>query len=573
MIGQVGVAAVLGLLQGFGLYIVEMRGNAWTAIDLALFAALVFGPTVVQLSWHRLRRREFWLLAALLTAVLAGMGAYAGWSVAGLPGSMGVENILPPFWFSAAFVVLVALPAVQAGGPVSYAEWFRGTTRAALLVLQAALFAGTGWMLLLLSAGLFDAIGIHVVERLLGEDYVTWPLLWMLAGVGAQALLPDALDWMRRQILLVLSWLQPIAAVIAIAFLCALLFTGLQPLWDTRSATALLLGLAAILVLLIAATVQTGERAAELPRWRIAVIAACALALPVYAALAGYALGLRIAQHGWSVDRAWAALVAGAVGLLAFGYLAALAMRPRAGVQRFGTVNLAVLAIVAGMLALMHSPMLDPKEIAARSQVARLLAGKDTPALFDYGYLRFHLGRPGERALRELSAVEGHKDAEAIRGCSAEALALQQTVWDWRCRGPALTVPEARTRFVVYPAGSELDEDLIRRLIEASGAPLVNDTGCLRTRAPCSILRVDLNGDGLAEYVLMSNATYGRVFSRLNGRWEEIGFVTGPRGSYAEQPSTGALARGPIEPVDKQWNDLRIGSQTYELHRNFSLPD
>jgi hypothetical protein len=55
---------------------------------------------------------------------------------------------------------------------------------------------------------------------------------------------------------------------------------GHRALWETRSATALLLGLAAILVLLIAATVQTGERAAELPRWRIIVIAVSALAPP-----------------------------------------------------------------------------------------------------------------------------------------------------------------------------------------------------------------------------------------------------------------------------------------------------
>src|SRR4029450_9126618 len=155
-----------------------------------------------------------------------------------------------------------------------------------------------------------------------------------------------------------------LAAVIAVAFLGALAFTGLQSLRDTRSATALLLGLAAILVLLIAATVQTGERAAELPRWRIVVIAVSALALPLYVALAGYALGLRIAQYGWSVDRAWGALIAAAAGALALGYLAALALRRRTGVPWFGRVNLAVFAVVAVVLALMHSPVLDPKEIA-----------------------------------------------------------------------------------------------------------------------------------------------------------------------------------------------------------------
>jgi hypothetical protein len=41
--------------------------------------------------------------------------------------------------------------------------------------------------------------------------------------------------------------------------------------------------------------------------------------------------------------------------------------------------------------------------------------------------------------------------------------------------------------------------------------------------------------------------------------------VTGPRKSYAEQPSADALTHGPIEVVDKQWKDLRIGDQTYEF--------
>jgi hypothetical protein len=244
-------------------------------------------------------------------------------------------------------------------------------------------------------------------------------------------------------------------------------------------------------------------------------------------------------------------------------------MRPRADarVRSLGTVNLAAASIGAIVLALMHSPLLDPKAIAARSQVARLLDGKETAALFDYGYLRFNLGKPGEQALQQLSAIAGPTDAETIHGCSTEALAIQHRVWNWHCRGPALTVAQARARFAVYPAGSELDDDLIKQLLEPPSPPWP-DAGGLKTGAPCPILRVDLNGDAVAEYVLMSNAASGRVFSRVNGRWSEIGFVSGPRGSYLEQPSADALARGPIEPVDRPWKDLRIGTQTYELQRN-----
>ena len=90
--------------------------GAWTATGLAAFTALVFGPTFIQLSWDRAGRPAFWLLAALLPAVLAGMGAYTGWSVTGLSRGMGVAQAFPPFWLAAALIALVALPVVQAGG-------------------------------------------------------------------------------------------------------------------------------------------------------------------------------------------------------------------------------------------------------------------------------------------------------------------------------------------------------------------------------------------------------------------------------------------------------------------------
>jgi hypothetical protein len=540
-------------------------GDAWTAGSLAAFAALVFGPTVVQLSWDRAGRLRFWILAVFLTAILAGMAAYAGWSVAGMTRGMA-DDAAFPFWLAATVIALGALPAVQAGGGVSYAEWFRGVTRAGLLVLQAALFAGIGWLLLRLSAELFDVIGIGLIERLIEEDYVLWPLLWMLAGVGAQALLPDALDWMRRQILLVLSWLQPIAVVIAVAFLGALPFTGLQALWSTGSAAALLLGLASALVLLIAATLQTGERAVELPGWRIWSIIASVVAVPIYVALAGYALALRVAQHGWSVDRVWAAFVVGAVGLLALGYLGVMAARPRAGIRWLGTVNLVVLAVVVVGLVLLHSPPLDPKAIAARSQVARLLAGKENAVLFDYGYLRFNLGRPGDRALRQLSAIEQHGEAEAIRRCSADVLLQQRWIWNWQCRGQAMTVAEARAKFTVYPLGGDLDEDLLKLFIETSNEVTPGYADCRKASEPCPVLHVDLNGDGATEYVLMANSVHGRVFSRSNGAWKEVGWVEGHQQASAEPTLTELLKRGPIEAADKPWDDLRIGDRVYQLY-------
>jgi hypothetical protein len=119
---RVGLAAVLGLLQGLGLYWIEdVRNDLWTAGSLALYAGLVFGPTVLQLSWDHAARLRFWILAAMLTAVLVGMGAYAGWSVAGTTRGMIDVGVLP-FWLAAIVITLGALPAIQAGRGVGYAD-------------------------------------------------------------------------------------------------------------------------------------------------------------------------------------------------------------------------------------------------------------------------------------------------------------------------------------------------------------------------------------------------------------------------------------------------------------------
>jgi hypothetical protein len=146
---------------------------------------------------------------------------------------------------------------------------------------------------------------------------------------------------------------------------------------------------------------------------------------------------------------------------------------------------------------------------------------------------------------------------------------LQHYLWDWSCKGPALTVAEARTRFIVYPAGGELDEELIRRFIEISGVKWMNAADCLRANEPCQVLRADLNGDGMPEYVLMGNSAHGRVFSRLNGSWQEMGYVSRPRGSSSARLPVELLERGPIESIAKKWDDLRIGDRTYELYPNF----
>lgn len=68
----------------------------------------------------------------------------------------------------------------------------------------------------------------------------------------------------RTLVLVLLSWLLPLMALIGAGFLVGLVFTGLEPLWKTQHAAAILLSAAALLIVLLNAAYQDGhpERAA-----------------------------------------------------------------------------------------------------------------------------------------------------------------------------------------------------------------------------------------------------------------------------------------------------------------------
>ncbi|MBL7372883.1 DUF4153 domain-containing protein, partial [Escherichia coli] len=63
----------------------------------------------------------------------------------------------------------------------------------------------------------------------------------------------------RTVALMLLSWLLLVITVLTAGFLAALPFTGLEPLWATRSATAMILAAAAALIILINTAYQDGE--------------------------------------------------------------------------------------------------------------------------------------------------------------------------------------------------------------------------------------------------------------------------------------------------------------------------
>ncbi len=187
-------------------------------------------------------------------------------------------------------------------------------------------------------------------------------------------------------------------------FVLSLPLAGLEPLWKTRSAASLLVVVSLLLVTFTNAVYQQGKT----PRRTLVLrrlVEASLLALPVYAALALYALGLRVVQYGWTVDRFWALLIALAVAGYALGYALAVLRRQGRWLQALEPVNRWMCWVVLALALLGNSPLLDPVRLTLSSQLERLRA--DPPAITssDVNVLRSIWGAVACRRCANCSAI------------------------------------------------------------------------------------------------------------------------------------------------------------------------
>jgi hypothetical protein len=280
-------------------------------------------------------------------------------------------------------------------------------------------------------------------------------------------------------------------------------------------------------------------------------------ALPVYAALCAYSLGLRVEQHGWTVARVWAAIATFLAAAYGVGYAAA-ALRASPWMGRMARVNVGMAAMVAGVLLLATSPILDPKHLSAASQSARLRAGNISAQKFDYDYLRFELGRYGKSVLEDLS---GNPDKEIARLASAS---LARTA---RYNRSGVPLAALASRIELYPPGAVLDPALIKYWEEAVRTRQWEQPFCLyaASQPQCLMVALDLNGDGVPE-ILTFNTSPQAVYGKVDGAWRRIGDLAGSGGP--RQPDIADMIRqSKIKVEPTAWSDVSVGGTRFVLHR------
>ena len=563
--------AAIGLVQGIALYLLYHAFDAktWPATDGQVFAPLllvsVFIPAIAIAGSGNLRPRCFvvWMIAA--TAALAGLGAYDIFQASPVIGISSQPSRNVPqsaLWFASAAGLFIAHALIVAGDAdrrlvAGYRSYFDAAWKHGVQIVLAGLFVGAFWALLFLGAGLFDLIKIDYLAELIKKPWFAIPAtsLAVAYAVHVTDVHAGIVRGVRTLGLTLLSWLLPMMAAIAVVFLAALIFTGLEPLWSTRQATSVLLLAAASLIVLVNAAYQDGD-----PEHPVAHVLrypgfAATVALTPLVAIAGYAVALRVGQYGWTPERIIASACVVVAACYALGYaLAVFARGP--WMKGIEVTNIFTAFVIVALLLALFSPVADPARIAAADQVARLESGRIAPDKFDYAFLRFRSGRYGQQALDRLRMKQDGPDAARIAANANAAFAAKMpSELQRRIDGPA-SVERAANIAVIYPKGQALPANFLEQ--DWNAAPdQWRHPRCMTANVKCDAMVLDLDGDGTPEILIFNGPSGVVAYRQTDEKWRLLGDVVNAHCKGVRE----ALLAGHFELVTPESKELRAAGQ------------
>jgi len=538
----------------------------------ALFAALVSLVTVfgliLELAWTGRNRTRLFTVAASVAALFALVTLWAWWQIPGKDALFQGDSFrLGTLAAASTLALYILLPYIQilheSGKPVfPYPELFRHSWNNFFIAGTGCLFAGIFWGLISLWVALFNMLGVSFFEKVFFSfPFVSITLSAMFGfGIALGKESQMVINTLLRVTLAIFRALMPLLAFIALLFLATLPFTGLQPLWNTKSASPLLLGVLLLVILFINALFQDGSGPRPYPGWLRRGVEGMLLVMPVFAGLTFYAIGLRISQYGLTPERFYVVLFAFITGLYGIGYAIGVVRQSGAWMGLMRPVNVGMSLLVAALALLVHTPVLDPLAWSAQSQYRRLVRGRVDAGLFDYGALRFQLGRAGHARLEALSRLGDHPQAEIIR---REVERVRKAV-SYYASKKIPPIPLADRLNVFTPSGS-LPDGLVEALLDLYRYYLDE---CMK-KGDCVVFSINVDNDPELEYAFV---TSGEVYSIYlydrdkELRWRrrgELRFQGGKRPLRAAMIE--AIKKSKMKTVQPEYRDLKIADWVFSL--------
>jgi hypothetical protein len=565
---------VVGALQGLALWwLYEAHERAaWPATSPAVFGALAYAAVAAPLAWYLSHgvfasKRARVLFAVILGGCFGVLGAHAGSVLRGATlFTWSISHLL-----AAGVLGFVIIGLVGAWNGQSrrfdYPQLFELASRNAMLALVAGALTVALWVVLFAGAWLMSSIGIKGLLELYMKPAFRIPITAVAAGLSFGLVLArtQMLDAARHLALSLAIWFLPLALLFAVAWIAALPFTGVQPLFDTRNAAFYLLWFATLAIVFLNAAFQGGQAAIAYPPSLATSLRWAWLTMPVLGLLAGWALWQRIAQHGWTEDRIWAALAWLLVTVLVFGYAASV-FRRRGWMPTVPVTNIVgALVLVVGIVALI-SPIADVQRLTVSSQLARLRTGAVEPATFDWNLLATGTGSYGQDALKRMvAAPEEDERSKLVAKRAAEALRVSRVAGS-PPRNPEQALEILRESLAVRPHGSVIDERFARWLVRAQSD--AHERSCITAPNTCALWHFDMNRDGRPEALLLwerAGGVQAIVYADGPDGWRRVGSLQGPA-----RPLSVWLVEidaGRAALVAREWQDLTLDGARFTFGR------
>lgn len=423
----------------------------------------------------------------------------------------------------------------------SYRVLFDQSWSTVVRAVAAWLFVGIVWGLVYLSDAVLQIVGLTVIEDLLDIDVVPYLLTGLVLGL-ALAVVFELSDYISPQVILrLLRPLLPVVLVVVVIFVAVLPFRGLGALAPGLSPGATLLAMALAAATLVTTAVERDADRAVEGRLMRGATQALALVLPVVAAMASYAVWLRVGQYGWTPNRLVAAT--GSAAALGYGVLYAAEVARRGDwMARLRRDNTGMALMLIAVAALWLTPVLDAGRISTASQIARFEQGTETGRELAVFEMAQDWGKAGAAGLEQLEMMDRHPDygvlveriAAARAGTNHNDVEFRLIDADVRQNAGYLAA-----NMPVFPDGSTLAADVLLMLGPAQLAEW--RAGCERRLAPPAA------GPGCVA-VAVPGAASGRQWVVLVAQSS----VTATAHSFLESSEDRVLLRQPTDLVTGQ---------------------
>lgn len=513
-------ALLVGLVQGLLLWFLHhaVVDGVWPATGPgwwpAFYLMVVLLPPTLLLLWEQRTSRT-------LQLILGGMALFLAFSSRALLGDWPVpgtgeepdEVVVLGYLLPLAAAWLLAVPFLRAsleGGrwPPTYAVLFRSASRSYLTLLESAAVTLLFWGLIGLWSALFLTLGIEWFRDLFTRPGFVYPATCVVFATAVRLVAGSdrLMDGLLDQLLGLLKWLAPLALVILVAFVVALvprlptLLASGERVMDSQW----LLCLVGALVLLLNAAFRDGESEPGYGRWLAQALRLAPPLMLIVAVTAAYSIIVRSTELGLTPPRIWGLAIAGMAVLSSAGYsYASLRRGPWLGALT--RVNPGLVMITVAVLLLALTPVGDPLRWSIANQRARALAAA-TPEAREgpLAFLRFDAGEDGRRVLAELA---GGKVAGISPALQAEAAAMASL--PGRGAKPALSPDVLRAEVARWREGLRtLPEDSpvaaqFEASLDQSLSRLVTEAGAGEAPPPLWLVLADTDGDGVEDGLLI----------------------------------------------------------------------